>query len=124
MAEGEGVGAGGEVGGHRSEEVPSVLIRSMLRVLIDAEDIPIDLEDDVLMILMFIAIRMSGTAQIRVALHHPAREDDVTIHREREWVGVGFGFDIPADIVIIGAEEFEAGRTGREIGGINPSNGR
>ena len=72
MAEGEGVRTRIKGGLHGTEEVPGVLVGSMLRIFIDAKDVPIDLEDDVLMVLSLVAGGVPWTALIWMAFHHPA----------------------------------------------------
>jgi hypothetical protein len=80
VAEGEGVGVRTRKKGfvHGTKEVPGILVGTVLFIFVNAKGTSVYLENDVLMILMIIAIGMSWATQIRMAFHHPACEEDVT----------------------------------------------
>ena len=100
------MGASLEVRAHGPKEVPGILVRPVLRILINPKDRPIDIEDDVLMILVLITGWIAWTAAIGMALHHPAQELDLSSDGEVEWVGERGGLIIAADGIIISADGF------------------
>ena len=106
VSEGEGVGTGFELGLHRTEEVPCIFIRTVLRILINPQDLAINIKDDVLMVLILITGRIPGATAIGVALHDPAQQLNLSSDGEVEGIGVGGGLMITADGIIIGADGF------------------
>ena len=88
----EGVPEGEDVGTclkrclHRTEEVPGILVGSVLRILINPQDLSIDIEDDVFMILILVARGIARAAAIRMTLHHPSQKVNFSSDCEVEGV--------------------------------------
>jgi hypothetical protein len=88
VSEGEGVSSRLKLRLHGTVEIPRIFIRSVLRILVYAQDLTIDVEDDVLMILILVTRGITGTAAVGMALHHPTQKLNTSAHIKIKGVGV------------------------------------